>query len=292
MTDRPSAATAASARAHPPETTEGWYAFHQILALDRAGLRALADDARERVRESGVRALDALATTADGGWTAVVPLVGSRGDVMLVHFRPTLDDIGVAQQTLARAELFDFLRPVYSFLSVTEAGLYHASAQLAEQAVARGGSVGDAAYREAMDARVAAERASAHVQRRLFPPLPPEMPYVCFYPMSKRRTPGQNWYALPLEERSRLMMAHGMTGRGYAGRVMQVITGAIGFDAWEWGVTLFAAEPLTFKKIVTDMRFDEVSAEYAEFGEFFVGKVRGAGEWVREVVSSSSSLEH
>ena len=285
MTDRPAAASDERARAHPPETTEGWYAFHQILALDRAGLRALDAGARERVCESGASALESIATHEAGGWSAVVPLVGSRADVMLVHFRPTLDDIGVAQQTLARTELFDYLRPVYTFLSVTEAGLYHASAQLAGEAVARGGKVGDAAYREAMDTRVAAERASAHVQRRLFPPLPPEMPYVCFYPMSKRRAPGQNWYALPLEERSRLMMAHGMTGRGYAGRVMQVITGAIGFDAWEWGVTLFAAEPLEFKKIVTDMRFDEVSAQYAEFGEFFVGRVRGARDWIREAVN-------
>ena len=283
MTERPATAPTERARAHPPETTEGWYAFHQILALDRAALRALDAGARERVCEEASRALESMATPEVGGWSAVVPLVGSRADVMLVHFRPTLDDIGEAQQTFARTELFDHLRPVYTFLSVTEAGLYHASAQLAAEAAARGGAVGDAAHREAMDVKVAAERASAHVQRRLFPPLPPEMPYVCFYPMSKRRVPGQNWYALPLEERSRLMMAHGMTGRGYAGRVMQVITGAIGFDAWEWGVTLFAAEPLSFKKIVTDMRFDEVSAEYADFGEFFVGKVRAGGDWVRDV---------
>ncbi|MEO8563737.1 MAG: hydrogen peroxide-dependent heme synthase [bacterium] len=286
MTDRPSAVPTERARAHPPETTEGWYAFHQILALDRARLRALSDDARTRVRSEGARALDAVSKPDGEGWSAVVPLVGSRADVMLVHFRPTLDDIGVAQRALAQTELFDYLRPVYTFLSVTEAGLYHASAQLAGEAATRGGAVGDAAYREAMDARVAGERASAHVQRRLFPPLPPEMPYVCFYPMSKRRVPGQNWYALPLEERSRLMMAHGLTGRGYAGRVMQVITGAIGFDAWEWGVTLFATEPLTFKKIVTDMRFDEVSAEYADFGEFFVGRVQGASQWLMETVSS------
>jgi hydrogen peroxide-dependent heme synthase len=280
MTDRASAAPAERARAHPPETTEGWYALHQVFSVDRAALRALPAAERAQLGAYAEAALAAAAAPVGEGWSAVVPLIGSRGDVMLVHFRPTLDAIGAVQQSLARVTLFDHLRPVYTFLSVTEAGLYHASAQLAAEAVARGGSVGDAAYREAMDARVAAERASAHVQRRLFPPLPPELPYVCFYPMSKRRTPGQNWYALPLEERSRLMMAHGMTGRGYAGRVMQVITGAVGFDAWEWGVTLFAAEPLTFKKIVTDMRFDEVSAEYAEFGEFFVGKVTTPREWI------------
>ena len=270
--------------AYPPETTEGWYAFHQILSVDRAGLRALPDDARRRLRHEAERALASAASPADGGWSAVVPLVGSRADVMLVHFRPTFDAIGDVQRSLARTELFDFLRPAYAFLSVTEAGLYHASAQLAAAAEARGGSVGDEQHREAMRARVEGERATPHVQRRLFPARPAELPYVCFYPMSKRRAVGQNWYALPLEERSRLMYDHGMTGRGYSGRVIQVITGAIGLDAWEWGVTLFAADPLTFKKIVTDMRFDEVSAEYAEFGDFFVGKVWEGTEWVGELI--------
>jgi len=285
MTDQNATRAAAERpRAHPPETTEGWYAFHQILAFDRPALRGVDDDERARLRLEAETALDAAASPAVGGWSAMVPLVGSRADVMLVHFRPTFDGIGDVQRSLARVGLLDYLRPVYTFLSVTEAGLYHASAQLAAEAAARGGAVGDAAHREAMNARVEAERASAHVQRRLFPPLPAEMPYVCFYPMSKRRVPGQNWYALPLEERSRLMMAHGMTGRGYAGRVMQVITGALGFDAWEWGVTLFAGDPLAFKKIVTDMRFDEVSAQYAEFGDFYVGRVSTPREWLSDVL--------
>jgi peroxiredoxin len=267
-------------RAHPPETTEGWYAFHQILAWDRPALRAIATTTLPGLRARAAEVLAALAAPESGGWSAVVPLIGSSADVMLVHFRPTLDDIGVAQRELAKIALFDTLKPVYSFLSVTEAGLYHASAQLEREAMARGGSVGDDPYRAEMDRRVAGERASAHVQRRLFPTQPPEMPYVCFYPMSKRRAVGQNWYALPLEERSRLMMTHGLTGRGYAGRVVQVISGAIGLDAWEWGVTLFAADPMSFKKIVTDMRFDEVSAEYAEFGSFYVGKRVPAEEWL------------
>jgi peroxiredoxin len=270
-------------RAHPPETTEGWYALHQVFAWNRPALRAVPAEQRISQRQQAERALAALATPSVGGWSAVVPLIGSRADVMFVHFRPTLDDIGAAQRELATVPLFDALMPTYSFLSVTEAGLYHASAQLAAAADARGGAIGDEQHRAEMSTRVEAERASPHVQRRLFPTQPPEMPYVCFYPMSKRRTPGQNWYALSLEERSRLMMAHGLTGRGYAGRVVQVISGAIGLDAWEWGVTLFAADPMQFKKIVTDMRFDEVSAEYAEFGEFFVGKTVGAGEWLAGV---------
>jgi chlorite dismutase len=138
--------------------------------------------------------------------------------------------------------------------------------------------VGDAAYVASLAKRADLERKNPHVARRLYPTLPAEMPYVCFYPMTKRREAGQNWYTLSLDERSRLMQAHGATGRRYAGRILQIITGAIGFDAWEWGVTLFAKDPLDFKKLVTDMRFDEVSAKYAEFGEFFVGKLAGADE--------------
>ncbi len=106
------------------------------------------------------------------------------------------------------------------------------------------------------------------------------MPYVCFYPMSKRRAPQQNWYALSADERSRLMWEHGKSGRRFAGRVFQVITGSIGFDSWEWGVTLFAQDPLAFKKIVTELRFDEASSKYGEFGAFYVGKLVDAEAWL------------
>lgn len=274
MTDAP------SPTAYPPETTEGWYAFHQVLAWDRSAVRDLPVGELPSIQRRAIETLDAMAAPAGGGWTSVVPLIGSRADVMVMHFRPTLDAIGEAQRALAKEALFGVLAPMYSFLSVTEAGLYHATSQLVQEAAARGGTVGDDEYRRAMTERVKAERASAHVQRRLFPEQPEDMPYVCFYPMSKKRDVGANWYALPVEERSRLMWSHGLTGRRYAGQIVQVITGAIGFDAWEWGVTLFAKDPLAFKKIVTDMRFDEVSAKYAEFGDFFVGRRASPREWL------------
>lgn len=212
---------------------------------------------------------------SDEGWSVAVDLIGSKSDVMVMHFRPTLDAIGEAQRAVAGQLSVRNLKIDYSFLSVTEAGLYHVTAQLAKDAAARGGAVGDETYATELAARVASERESAHVRRRLYPPIPPDMPYVCFYPMTKRRNAGQNWYGLTLDERSRLMYTHGLTGRRYAGKVMQVISGAIGLDAWEWGVTLFAKDPLDFKKLVTDMRFDEVSAVYAEFGDFYVGRLAG-----------------
>lgn len=265
---------------HPPETIEGWYALHQVFAIDRPALRALPQETLPALRERLCAALTEIAHPAEGGWSAVVPLVGGTADVMLVHFRPSLEELATARQRIAREPLADVLRPIYGFLSVTELGLYHVTAQLAREAEARGGQVGDEEYRRQLAERVAAEREGAHGKRRLYPQPPAEMPYVCFYPMSKRRAPEQNWYALTLDERSRLMYTHGLTGRRYAGKVVQVITGAIGFDAWEWGVTLFARDPLDFKRLVTDMRFDEVSAQYAEFGDFHVGKLAPVEDWV------------
>ena len=269
--------------AHPPETVEGWYALHQLFRVDRSALRAMESSERAGRVRGALTALEETKAPAVGGWSACVSLVGSQADLMLVHFRPSLDDLQEAQRRLSREPLFDHLEPVYTFLSITEAGLYHITAELAKEATARGGQVGDEEYVRRLAERTAAERESPHVQRRIYPPLPEQLPYVCFYPMSKRRVPGQNWYALTLAERSRLMYTHGLTGRRYAGRIVQVISGAIGLDAWEWGVTLFGRDPLDFKRLLTDMRFDEVSAEYAEFGDFFVGRRVSAEEWLEAV---------
>ena len=121
------------------------------------------------------------------------------------------------------------------------------------------------------------------VEGRLFLAVPPRR-YVCFYPMNKRRGETRNWYAVPVEERARMMRDHGVIGRGYAGAVTQIISGSIGFDDWEWGVDLFADDPLVFKKLVYEMRFDQASADYGLFGTFYLG-VRFAandlGAWLR-----------
>lgn len=266
--------------AHPPATLEGWYASHHILAIPRDVRPSSSDVAAAR------GTLADIARGADGSWSLVVPLTGSAADVMIVHLRPTLEELAAAEQRVKSDPFLGRLRPVYDFLSVTEAGLYHLTAQLARDAADRGGEVGDPDFERELAERSAREAGTEHVRRRLYPQPPPEMPYVCFYPMSKRRTPDQNWYSLTLEERSRLMYAHGLTGRRYAGRVMQIITGATGLDAWEWGVTLFAKDPLDFKKLVTEMRFDEASARYAEFGAFYVGRIAEPGQWPPESTGS------
>jgi len=125
------------------------------------------------------------------------------------------------------------------------------------------------------------ERQRAAMRARLFPKIP-DSRYLCFYPMDRKRGEDKNWYMLPIEERQRQMEEHGMVGRRYAGKVQQIITGSIGFDDWEWGVDLFAPDPAVFKKLIYEMRFDQVSAEYALFGQFFVGlrcPVEKLGEW-------------
>ena len=278
--------------AYPPETLEGWFALHQIFRINRQALDTRPDVLSRMGASAGAALIvpdsktpagrgkkSAKETSARAGWSCFARLIGSSADLMVIHFRDTLDAIGTAQDALSRQEIMGVLQPSYTFLSVAEAGLYHITAELARAAEARGGKVGDEEYRRTLAERSSAERSSDHVMKRLYPELPKEMPYVCFYPMSKRRDAGQNWYTLTLDDRSRLMHAHGLTGRRYAGRIQQVITGAIGFNVWEWGVTLFAADPLEFKKLVTDMRFDEVSAKYAEFGEFYVGRVVEPSAW-------------
>ena len=264
--------------AQPPETVEGWYLAHQLYRADRSALRAIGDSALREAARKADATLDSITSPEEGGWSVAAAVTGSSADLMIVHARPTIEDLHSAQLALAQSSLFDALHTEYSFLSVTEAGLYHITAELAKEAEDRGGEVGDDAYRESAAARAAVEIDGVHVRRRLFPPLPNDMPYMSFYPMSKRRDPGANWYQLSLDERSRLMHTHGATGRRYAGRVQQVISGAIGLDEWEWGVTLFGKDPLEFKKLVTDMRFDEVSALYATFGRFFVGYRSSIGE--------------
>ena len=273
----------------PALTLEGWYAHPQLFSIDRTALRAMTPEARAEAAARTVRALHELAQPAEGGWSAPALLIGSTADVMVLHFRPTLDGVGEAQRRVLGASLSQVLTPSGAFLSVTEAGMYAVTSKLARETAARGGVEGDAEYQRELEARLEAERASPHLQRRLYPPRPGEaMPYVCFYPMSKRRAPQQNWYALSGEERSRLMWEHGKSGRRFAGRVFQVITGSIGFDAWEWGVTLFAGDPLEFKRVVTEMRFDEVSAQYAEFGDFWVGRLLTPEAWVAAIVDSAA----
>ena len=249
-----------------PATLEGWYALHQVFATDWRALRALSPGDRAAVARGAQAVWNDIAAPREGGWSAPFRLVGGGADWLFVHFRSTLDELAAVQLRLRDTPLGALLNLEYDYVSVTEAGLYHATAEAAKL-----GRPGSEEFERHLETVRGAELASPHVQTRLFPQPPAQMGYISFYPMSKRRGDQRNWYALPVDERSRMMREHGLTGRRYGGRIFQVITGSIGLDDWEWGVTLFAADPLEFKRIVTDMRYDEASALYGEFGRFYTG---------------------
>lgn len=268
--------------ATPPATLEGWFALHQVFQTDWAALHGLSPAAREAVVRQAEEFASSPAPGA-GGWSAAFRLVGGGADWMFVHFRPTLEELGDAGLRLRKSDFGRLLHPVYDYLSVTEAGLYHATAESASEA-----EPGSEAFQQALAERADAELRSPHIRSRLFPEVPEGMRYISFYPMTKRRVTDANWYTLPIAERNRLMREHGMTGRRFAGRIFQVITGSVGFDDWEWGVTLFAADPLEFKRIVTEMRYDEASAVYGEFGEFFTGIEVEPGQWAQLLATRSA----
>lgn len=271
----------------PPLTLDGWFALHQHFRLashppDRSGRSEGIPDRGERAE--ALRDLFAeWEDLGDDGWSGLYRTVGGGTDYLAVHFRSTLDALSEAERTVARSPASIDMILVGDYLSVVELGLYTATAALLERAEEEGVEYGSDGWWEMADETLEAERGKDYTRRRLHPRQPDGMPYVCFYPMDKRRNPDQNWYALPVEERARMMHAHGSTGRAYAGRVSQVITGSVGLDDWEWAVTLFAGDPITFKELVTDMRYDEVSAVYAEFGPFYVGRRVPAWSIVEEL---------
>ena len=190
-------------------------------------------------------------------------VLGGGADVGFMLLGPDLDALDVLTKRILRGPF----EVAYSFVSLTELSEY-TSTEADERARLEAAGEAD------VEAMLAAwsERMAAYHDARLHPRLP-ERAMIAFYPMSKRRQGDDNWYSLPFDARKELMQGHARVGRTYAGRVLQLITGATGLDDWEWGVTLLADDPAVIKDIVYEMRFDEVSARYGEFGPFFVGLV-------------------
>jgi chlorite dismutase len=279
MKSAPPAPTRRTGSLHPSPAAAFSRSNSARASSAKTPARLRTDGAHGLFAAAAERLFDDLSASAGEGWSEPVRLVGAGGaDFLFIHFRATLDELAAVQRQVSSSPLAGYLRLDYEYLSVTEAGLYHATADAAKDA-----EPGSEEFRQKIAEASAAEAASAHVRSRLYPQLPEGMRYVSFYPMTKRRAEGQNWYALDVRERSRLMREHGMTGRRYAGRVFQVITGSVGLDDWEWGVTLFARDPLEFKRIVTEMRYDEASAVYGEFGRFFTGIRFALAVWGAQV---------
>ena len=250
-----------------PLTLDGSYILHQMFRVRWSAWRALGTSDQKAILDRATSMFAGLEKNQEEP-TGLFSLIGHKGDLMLVHFRRTLDALNHIQLRVGHSRLHEFLEPTSSYLSVVELGLYEASVKLYTELAAKGLQPGTAEWNREVEAELARQRQAAAA--RLWPEMP-QRRYLCFYPMNKLRGENKNWYTEPIAERQRMMREHGTIGRQYAGRVIQIISGSIGFDDWEWGVDLFADDPLVFKKLVYEMRFDEASAVYGLFGAFYIG---------------------
>lgn len=250
-----------------PLTLEGSFILHQMFRVRWPAWKAATSVEQKRAVEETEALLE---ETEKGGeeQSAVFSMLGHKGDLMMLHFRRTLDGLNNAELGVANLNLSEFLEQTTSYLSVVELGLYEVSVRFYASLKEKGIQPGTPDWNQAVEGELGKQRKAA--APRLWPEIP-QRRYVCFYPMNKLRGEEKNWYQAPITARQRMMREHGVIGRRYAGQVTQIISGSIGFDDWEWGVDLFADDPLVFKKLVYEMRFDEASAVYAQFGAFYVG---------------------
>ena len=249
--------------------------LHQMMRFRRSAWRALSDEARGRIAKEASTVLSAMEGHDSGRQSALFSILGHKSDLMLVHFRRSFEELNQAQTAIARLELSDYQEPVNSYVSVVELGLYESTGKVYSSLLAKGVAPHSEEWNREIEATL--ERQRSAMAPRLWPEIP-STKYLCFYPMDRRRGESKNWYQETMADRARMMHEHGMIGRRYAGDVRQIITGSIGFDDWEWGVDLFAEDPLVFKRLIYEMRFDEVSAVYALFGSFYIGLRAPAAE--------------
>ena len=264
-----------------PLTLEGSSVLHQMFRFRWAEWRKLTDAHRREIAAEAAQGLEKMEHEVEGQ-SALFSLL-AKGDLLLLHFRNSFDQLKQADLQLARLKLSDYLELTTSYLSVVELGLYESSVKLYRSLREKGIEPHTPEWDAAVEDTI--KRQTEAMRPRLFPQIPASR-YICFYPMDRRRGEDKNWYSLPIEERQRQMEEHGLVGRRYAATVKQIITGSIGFDDWEWGVDLFADDPLVFKKLIYEMRFDEVSAVYALFGKFYVGVRVPAGK-LQELLSGN-----
>ncbi|PSR33457.1 MAG: heme-dependent peroxidase [Sulfobacillus benefaciens] len=236
------------------ETIEGWYALHDFRTIAWDRWRTWPESARTEAvagLTEAMRNWDAVQANGQGSF-GLYQVIGHKADLLFLNLRPDSQQLADVKWDLNRLAIGDILQPATSYYSVVELSKYLAQGE-------------------------ANPENNPGLRARLFPILP-RTQYVCFYPMNKKREGIDNWYMMDREQRRQLMRSHGMIGHKYHGAVTQIITGSQGLDDWEWGVTLYAEDPLQFKKLIYEMRFDEASARFAEFGPFLVGIRREISE--------------
>ncbi len=253
----------------PVIPAEGWHVLHLYYRVDYGQWDLLDSDEREAARQHLVALIDEARTIADTQ-LLTFSVVTPRADLAFMLLTPDLQVANEIEKRLSLSLGPEVLNPVYSYLSLTERSEYlprpedYARSLETEDALAPG----SAEFEEKMADYH--QRSEKYLKHRLWPRLP-DWPVMCFYPMSKRRGDKHNWYALDFAARKELMSGHARVGRQWSGKILQLITGSTGLDEMEWGVTLFAKDSNDIKGIVYEMRFDPVSADYADFGDFLIG---------------------
>mgnify|MGYP003384595872 CR=1 FL=1 len=256
---------------HPavPESLEGWWILHRMFTFDRIAWGELSEHERAEISREATLALESLKKT-DESDVGLAQLLGHKADLMLTHYSKNYEGLAHAQMHVDKLRLFKFFKPSNSYVSVLELGLYDATGKIHQTLNERNLKPFSPEWNGAFDELMQEQERHPRHAGRLWAPIP-QRRFVCFYPMDKKRGEGVNWYMLPFEERAALMLEHGKIGRTFHGLVTQVISGSIGFDTYEWGVDLYADDPSVFKKLIYEMRFDEASAKYGAFGDFFSG---------------------
>lgn len=249
---------------------EGWHVMHLFYHVDHAQWSLFSDEEKRQAKIRLTELVQEIRATPDTH-LLTFSVATPKADLGFMLLTPDLQVANAFEKQLALSLGPEILSPAYSYLSMTEGSeytttreQYAAETLIGEKGLAEGGEEFVKAMAE-FD-----ERMAHYLKHRLYPVLP-DWPVICFYPMSKRRMGADNWYALDFETRRKLMGGHARTGRTYSGRILQLITGSTGLDEYEWGVTLLAKDTIDIKAIVYEMRFDEVSARYGEFGDFYIG---------------------
>lgn len=253
----------------------GWHCTHFYYSWNRGPLSSMPAERIAAGRKGAIAALDPACSDAPLRLQSFI-VSGAKADFGVMALDPDPLKVDRVHQRLMASPLGPALTPTYSFVSTTEISEYVLTAeQYAERIAAEGDQPGSPAFD--VKVKAYADRLEGMNRQRLTPEFP-AYPNMCFYPMNKKRKVGENWFLLPKEERSRLMSDHAKSGMAFMGKVSQLITVGLGVEDWEWGVTLWAANPEFLKEIVYRMRFDEASARYAEFGPFYAGYVASAEE--------------
>ncbi|MHB0959801.1 MAG: hydrogen peroxide-dependent heme synthase [Pirellulaceae bacterium] len=260
------------------QPTEGWHCAHFFYRFRHAVLETFDAERRSAGRQEFLQALDPHGATAPARLQTSIAS-GHRADFGLMLMDPDPLKIDAVHQRLVAGPLGSALEATYSFISMTEISEYVPSVEQYRQRLLDEGEPADS---PALLAKVKAyERREPMMRHQRLTPDFPLWPATCFYPMNKKRHVGENWFLLEFAARNRLMAEHARSGMSFAGKVSQLITVAVGFDDWEWGVTLWATNPEYLKDIVYRMRFDEASARYAEFGPFYVSYLADADAILR-----------